>query len=551
MGLIIAMIAFIIVRMISIQASNQDYVNILIAVQELDLNVEITRQSLNNYAFNPTEGNRNNSTHVLEKTKQLFEEAGHLLAGSPEKPLLDKAHAKFNTLFQEAEVALQNQSAPEIQKQSIRTKGIANDLYLLKKNTFEYYHFLQEDLKSKIQFIIYFAIFGSIFLVVVSTIVILRMTNSITKPLTKIAQNAEEIASGNLVIEHVYYAKNDEIGLLNRSFTKMTEQVTSLLLSIDLTSKNVERFSKELEQENRTLTEISNQIAVSTEELSSGAQNISADLQDSVTLLEQMDQEASRNVERVSQSVDYSTSANQAISSGKKAIEKQKELLQENIAATKEIEQSTLAFTGYAAQIQDMANAVSSIAGQTNLLALNAAIEAARAGEAGKGFAVVADEVRKLAEESAQATNHIFDMVALIKEGLHNISRSVESGVKISEEQTQSMNITLESFAKVEDKVSGIATVLDALAQDVNGSKVRGETILQNVESISAVVEETAAGSEEISASTNEQLHLFGVMVQKVTSLRELTEELNKTVSTFRLEAQDEGNEASKAEEKE
>jgi len=308
-----------------------------------------------------------------------------------------------------------------------------------------------------------------------------------------------------------------------------------LLTSIEHASEKVDLFAKELETENQTLTESSNQIAVSTDELSKGAQSISEDLQSSVELIEQMDRQFADNVEKAGKSVEFANDANTVIMDGRNAINEQKSFIENNVKATRTIEQATNNFIQYAVKIEDMAKVVSDIADQTNLLALNAAIEAARAGEAGKGFAVVAEEVKKLAEDSTQATKQIFEMVNFIKNGLTSITSSVEEGVKIADQQNRNMNRTLEVFEQIEEKVKGITSVLEELVSGVDRSKKSNEYVLQNVESISAVVEETAAGSEEISASTQEQKHSISKMVEKVSSLRELTESLNATMSQFKL----------------
>lgn len=127
-------------------------------------------------------------------------------------------------------------------------------------------------------------------------------------------------------------------------------------------------------------------------------------------------------------------------------------------------------------------------------------------------------------------------MVKLIQQGLGIISDSVEKGVKISNEQSQHMARTLGTFEQIEEKVQGISTVLEELVVGVDNSKKSNENVLKNVENISAVVEETAAGSEEISASTTEQLTSFSNVVDKITSLRTLTNELNTTLSQFSFE---------------
>jgi methyl-accepting chemotaxis protein len=534
-GLSIVMISFIIYRMLMVQASNQDQVQVLLTVQSLQSETAALKQSLSNFSFSPTEGNRQDALTRMEKTSHYFTQTKSLLQQEDSKIVLDKALEKFTALEREANKALDEKNSAEVKRQSLRSEGVLNDLHLLNIQVNENYDFLKKDLENQIQFIILAAIIGSILLVVVAGGIGIRLTSSITKPLRLIAVNAQEIAKGNLMIEKVPYKHKDELGTLNESFDMMAGQLTSLLQKVNMASKEVEEFAGEIEQENIALTEISNQVAVSTDELSAGAQTVSEDLQQSVELIDEMDKEIMLNLDHTQESSSYSKEAVEAISEGRKAIEGQKVLITENKEASSSIKAATDQFAGYAAKIQDMAQTVSAIADQTNLLALNAAIEAARAGEAGKGFAVVASEVRKLAEESNRATTQIFDMVNLLKTGLDEIGEAVNKGGAIAEDQMESMNLTMSAFVNIESKVSGISEKITHLVKGMEASKELGARVLHNVESISAVVEETAAGSEEISASTTEQLSAFGNLSKKVTDLRKLTNELNESVSVFKF----------------
>ncbi|MBS8266081.1 methyl-accepting chemotaxis protein [Mesobacillus boroniphilus] len=534
-GLSIVMISFIIYRMLMVQTSNQDYVQVLLTVQTLQAETSAAKQSLSNFSFNPTEGNRQDALTKMEKTSQTFTQAKALIQQDDSKKVLDKAFGKFTALEGEAKKALDEKNNAEVKRQSLRSDGILNDLHLLNIQVNDYYDFLKEDLKNQIEFIILSAIIGSILLVVVAGGIGIRLTSSITKPLKQIAINAQEIAKGNLMIEKVPYKHKDELGTLNESFDLMAAQLTALLQKVNMASRRVEDFAEEIEQENIALTEISNQVAVSTEELSAGAQTVSEDLQQSVELIDDMDKEIMMNLDHTQESSSYSKEAVEAIGEGRKAIEGQKALITENKKASHSIQSATDQFVGYAAKIEDMATSVSAIAAQTNLLALNAAIEAARAGEAGKGFAVVAAEVRKLAEESNTATTQIFDMVNLLKNGLDEIGEAVNKGGAIADEQMESMNLTMSAFGNIESKVTGISEKITQLVEGMDASKELGARVLHNVESISAVVEETAAGSEEISASTTEQLSAFGNLSKKVTDLRKLTNELNDSVTIFKF----------------
>lgn len=534
-GLSIVMISFIIYRMLIVQSSNQDYVQVLLTVQNLQAETSAAKQSLSNFSFNPTDGNKQEAISKMEKTSEIFKKAGSLVKEEESQKVLKKAFDKFTLLQSEANRALEDKVSEEVKRQSLRSDGVLNDLHLLDIQVNEHYDFLQRDLKNQIQFIIMAAVSGSILLVLVAGGIGIRLTSSITKPLKQIAMNAQEIAKGNLMIEKVPYKHKDELGTLNDSFDQMALQLTSLLQKVNLASKEVEVFAEEIEQENYSLTEISKQVSVSTDELSAGAQTVSEDLQQSVQLIDDMDKEIILNLNHSQESSHFSREAVEAIGEGRKAIDEQKVLITENKEASYSIQAATDKFVSYAAKIEDMATSVSAIAAQTNLLALNAAIEAARAGEAGKGFAVVASEVRKLAEESNVATTQIFDMVNLLKSGLEDIAAAVTKGGTIADEQMESMNLTMTTFENIETKVTGISNKIIQLVQGMEASKELGAKVLHNVESISAVVEETAAGSEEISASTAEQLSAFGNLSKKVTDLRKLTNELNNSVSVFKF----------------
>ncbi|MBM6617104.1 methyl-accepting chemotaxis protein [Bacillus suaedaesalsae] len=533
--LAIVMIGYIVVKMIEIEKSNTNYVPYLLAVHELNSQMKITKQSLNNFSFNMTEGNKAEAMEQLITTRESFEKVKKQNTLPESKKLIAKSFEKYETLLFEAQKSLQASDASEVKKQSIRTNGILNDLYLLDLYASKHYEYIQETLKKKITTTIVVALIGSAILIVASILLSYRLTLSITKPLQHLSNNARKIASGDLVVEEVIYNKNDEIGELNQSFTVMVQQLRSLIGSIESVSKNVEQFSREIENENRGLIEISNQVAVSTDELSSGSQVISEDLQNSVYLVEQMYQEFEKNVSRSAQTAEYSVEAELSISSGRQAIQEQKQLLTENIESTRMIETATKDFSGYASKIEEMAKSVSSIADQTNLLALNAAIEAARAGEAGKGFAVVADEVRKLAEDSTRATKQIFEMVDHIQNGLTEVLQSVGKGVQIASKQEKSMVVTTEAFENIGQKVQGITSDIEELVKGIINSKTLGEQVLESVGNISAVIEESAAGSEEISASTTEQLHAFEKLSTKVTNMRKLTDELNEVLSQFKM----------------
>lgn len=535
LGLAIIMIAFIIYNMLSIQSSNQGEVTSLLNIQKLQAELNSSKQGLDNFSVNETDAQKEEVLLSIAKSDKLIAQLKKEITNTNSIETLNKATSKFEQWKVDANTALENKIGPEAKRQSIRLDGVLNDIHLLNEYANEYYSILQDNLAKQISFVILSAIIGSVVLIGFSMFIALKMTNSITRPLKHLSKNAKEIAAGNLIVDKIKYKGRDELGALNKSFAQMVEQLREILFSVETVSQDVEGFAKDLETENKGLTAITNQVAISTNEMSIGTQSISSDLQDAVSLIEEMDKGFRENVRKSEESVTFGTEAVSAITSGQAAIGLQRSLITKNQQTSYNIDAATKTFTNYASEIEEMAKTVSGIANQTNLLALNAAIEAARAGEAGKGFAVVADEVRKLAEEATSSTKHIFEMVAKIKDGISDITLSVHEGVSIAAEQQQSMNTTTEAFDNISIRVDEMMKRLTSLVEGMNHSKQFGEQVLNSVESISAVVEETAAGNEEISASTTEQLSAFEKIVKKVVALRKLTDDLNSTVNHFKL----------------
>ncbi len=531
----ILIVGFIIFNMVSIQASNEDQVPTLLNIQKLQGELNTVKASLNNYSVTPTDAQKQEILSAISKSDKLIEEIEPHINGAISEKTLKKLQTKYSQWKEETNLSLERKDVREANRQSIRMNGIINDLHLINEYANEQYTTLQENLKSQISFVIISSAVSCLVLIIFTTLLSTKMTNRITKPLNKIAQNADQVATGNLVVDTVIYNGKDELADLNGSFTEMVKQLKGLLFTVENLSKNVEETAIELEAENKGLTEISNQVAVSITEMSIGSQSISNDMQEAVTLIEQMDKGFEENVILSEKSYSFGNEAVSAIQSGQRAIERQNKLMDENSKISESIVIATKKFTDHTSEIENMAKSVAAIAEQTNLLALNAAIEAARAGEAGKGFAVVADEVRKLAEESSKSTKHIFDMVNMIKNGIADIEQSVNNGVTIVEEQQQSMTTTTSAFDNIGMKVEEMMKGLTELLNGIQHSKKMGEQVLESVENISSVVEETVAGNEEISASTTEQLASFEKIVDKVVKLREFTDYLNQTLSKFRL----------------
>ncbi|MFC5735425.1 methyl-accepting chemotaxis protein [Cytobacillus gottheilii] len=535
----IAMIGFIIYQTVDIQTAAEDDTALLLSVKELEQSLVVTSQSLNNYTFLSSEGNKNESLSMLEETGANLAELSSMANVKSHQEIIAKIETKFIALDEAADAGFAANNGAEIKKQSIRISGILNDMYLLKKETNEWYKQMTAETTQKVSMIATTALIGAVLLIILTSIYSWVAARNITRPIHRLVKSAKMVAAGDLTIDasSLTYKENshNELHQLTEAFSSMVSSLKGTVQSIDSVGKNVGSFTEDVTSYMQSLNEGSKQVAVSTDELAKGSATISEDIQATASLMSSMTDQFEMVKQTSEQSAESSKEALTAVQSGRSSLQKQVEIADKISASSREIKESVSEFSRFTTEIDGAAKTVNAIAEQTNLLALNAAIEAARAGEAGKGFAVVADEVRKLADETAKATSLITSMVSNIQNGITVIYDATEHGHGLSTQQSQSMSETEQSFEAISAHVSGINTQLQRLNEDMEQTNAMSQQVNSAIENISAVTEETAAGTEEISASTEEQLHAFQQVSEKVAELQEMTNVLTSELEKFTI----------------
>lgn len=537
--LAMAMIGFIILQTFTIQTTAQDDTKLLLAVKELEQSLVVASQSLNNFTYLDSEANKNEALAILQETKSNLEALASLTRIPEHQTIVEKVASKFENLEKATESGFQENNRSEIKKQSIRIKGILNDMYLLKKETNEWYQEMIQVTKQKIGFITTSTIIGSVLLIIATILYSYVAAKRITKPINQIVDCAQAAATGNLTMDTstLSYQANSryEIDQLTKSFADMMNNLKSTVQSIDNIGKDVNLFTQEVTSHMNNIHESSNQVATSTDELAKGSYTMSEDIQ-SVALQMNNMADQFRDVMRTSeQSADTGKQALEAVQNGQYSLEKQSSIAKDISTTSLDIKEAVTQFSQFTSEIEGAANAVHTIASQTNLLALNAAIEAARAGEAGKGFAIVAEEVKKLSSETENATNLITSMVSHIQAGITHILTTAERGYLLSNEQSQSMVETEQSFSVITMHITNIHRDLQNLTREMAQTNEMSQQVNSTIENISAITEETAAGTEEISASTQEQLLSFQKISAKIDDLEAMTNTLMNELKKFTL----------------
>jgi len=295
------------------------------------------------------------------------------------------------------------------------------------------------------------------------------------------------------------------------------ELITSLFTGFNNTVNHIKDTITKVSEAVQAAASAANQISSSAEQMAAGAQEQSAQTSEVASAVEEMTKtivETTRNTENASKA---SRLAGKVAKDGGYVVEqtingmnKIEEVVSRSADTVHELGKSS-------DQIGEIAQVIDDIADQTNLLALNAAIEAARAGEQGRGFAVVADEVRKLAERTTKATKEIADMIKKIQNDTNGAVESMQRG---KEEVEKGKQFALKAGDSLNEIITGADSVVDLVTQVAAASEEQSSTaeeISKNIESINNVIHESANGIQQI-ALASEDLNRLTINLQEIVS---------------------------------
>lgn len=534
--LCLALVAYIIMQLLGMNAKNQNLVPAMLKVSELNANQIQTQQALDVYSFSMTAGNQDAVLRLLDEGQTMIQElTDGLLETDQQLQLIQSIQTKLEALNQGATEAMTEMNSAEAKRYSTRVRGIQNDIYSLDEMTRDRYDQYTVDLERDIQQTWQVALGGAIVLLVAVMLFNMYTSRQIARRIRTLKDAAGQIANGDLTGQLPEARGKDELDDLSRSFGIMTHNIRGIIQSIGAAGHRVDLMAQDIDRGNDTAQAIVQQVSRTTEELSIGSQKIAEDLSETVMVVDKMQSTFNSNLEATSQSVIDGREVLTTVEEGNKAVAEQLRLAEVNRLAMSEVEQTVRELEESAVRITTMTAYVSEIAKQTTMLSLNASIEAARAGEAGRGFAVVAGEVNKLAEQSAQSVKHIYAAVGEITTSMDKVKNSVAQSMQLFGEQEQATSQTRESFSAIRESVERISTGIHQLAEDMQHSNELSTQVQQAIENISAITEQSAASSEEITASTSEQQRSFADASVKVKSLRDISAEMHQELLRFRL----------------
>ena len=371
--------------------------------------------------------------------------------------------------------------------------------------------------------------------VILAIVLGLLISIMLSKQINEVLLFAEALGNGDLTKSIKVHSK-DEIGNLSKALNNAKDNIQNLILEIMNSASDISATSEEL---SATTEEISSKMEVvneSTGQISNGVQDLSATTEEITASIEEISSTTNLLTKEADDAeVSVAEIKKRAMDVKKKAlqnIEKSNLIYDENRSnIVNAIEDSKVV-----REVKMMADSIGEIAEQTNLLALNAAIEAARAGEQGKGFAVVADEVKKLAEQSSEAVTNIQNMVLQVQTAFEKLSKSGQDVLKFMSNNVKPSYELLMNTGIQYEKDSEF--IHDIIIDFASSSKQIDDVVAQvssAIQNVSAVAEESANGTDDILGSVNEITFAITDVAKSSQSQAELSQKLTDMIQKFKI----------------
>lgn len=355
------------------------------------------------------------------------------------------------------------------------------------------------------------------------------------RPLKMILDECMLLAEGDLRHQERKIVEKDEIGLLAKGFYEMRSKLNTLIMSVKAQSEQVASSSEQLTASSYQSAEASDQIVHSINQIAEGIEKQASATARMITITKELSTSTERiadTTQAVSQIADITS---QDAINGKVSLQNAMEQMKKIGKGSEDIQSAIAELADGSQEINEIVNLISTISRQTNLLALNAAIEAARAGEHGHGFAVVAEEVRKLAEESNQAALKISELIQKNQTNMNQAVNVTQAGVEGIKSGMIIVDSAGETFEKIAESVVDLSKHIYQISHSITQIASHGQTLLASTNTVDHIIKENVAETQTISAATEEQSASMEEIAASSQNLSKLSRNLEEAVAKFKV----------------
>ena len=350
----------------------------------------------------------------------------------------------------------------------------------------------------------------------------------------KVKLALQKVAEGDLT-QRIKIKRKDEFGQLENSFNDMSEQMSQLISDVDSKSKTIVSVAGNISTITDETKNNTNMVMEAIHNIALGATDQAGSTQQAVNEVENLAKSLNETKQHVDNINEMSGSTGRLSEQGKQMVN----LLIDKSGLTMDKSKTTMKVMDEVMSSIDKINYISDviadITSQTNLLSLNASIEAARAGDAGRGFAVVADEIRQLAEQSRKSTDEIKSIINEVVARATQAEQEMKENNDLIEEQQNAINDTQKLFEEISDSINELIRGLSEIAGLNKQMESNKEAVVGEMTSIASVSEESAAAAEEVNASVDQVNNTMEDIVNYTSELNGIADQLKIAIGKFTL----------------